>query len=1147
MPSSTVWRRREDDTTVRNPSPTRPRAASIERLSPEPAPTTPQRSSSHSRSSASRKKKDTQTAGQILQGLGLSHTPLNETSKVDPDHLYLDSTGRAHLSAKHRSPKQDESSKANPRRTNPRAASSQYRGPPKRSHVRTGSTIDDLASIAIATSPQFISSSSFTFAGSPPYNSISRPSTSYVNGYAQETFDRPAKRIKSERIPQSEWTARDQIDRPRSSYTVPPEVKKEDAELLLSLSHDFRFTPTKTTPSRAQQPQDNYLQMPQQLDYRRDVHRVEDIVMQEVSAGPSNTLQPPLPQHGDEPEPATEIDPDETLPEDESTDEDHKPLETATQQSKPPPIQAATGTVEKEIDTTPPITAPTKPRRVPVQTQPVCPACKEMQYNGREGELTINWINCEGSCNGWFHIPCAGLTDQEVKKVAKFICPGCEPNHGKTVYARTSTRARAAPDYAALNEGVMKTAEDSSIHHFVAKLKDGTIQYQQDDFARIRPEILTKDFWANMNGSKRPFVVPACWNPRFGESDEDEMDTTDSAQPVTTVSSTGETVQLSVEASQGLRFDQQQVVDVDQDYLEMVMPRNLTVRKVAELYGPDEPVPVIEVKTQETRGKFTLRQWANYYEEAGTKPIRNVISLEVSHSRLGRLIRRPKVVREIDLEPQVWDPTNRAASKSRPIAFYCLMSVGDSYTDFHIDFGGSSVYYHILQGQKTFFFIPPEDRYLKKYEEWNNSPHQNDTWLPDLCGGNVTRVDLFPGDTAFIPAGWIHSVWTPCDSLVIGGNFLTRYDLDAQIKVTQIEKATHVAPSFRYPFFQKVMWYTMLKYLEEDPPPESVIHEFYEDPEHRYLRAVPIWQEADVKQYDEEPDDGEYNQRKYTQSELRGLHSLRDYIYRTARIYSDLLVENINKKQIDAVKASVPKGHGDPLQLVCLFAIWVAWKRGNEVVPDWVHAEPLSQDFDRRDKDKIKKDTFRLPPERVSARRKNAASPAPLSSDRQDTPETRESSILGDTPKLPYPNIACQNCRKKRQKCHHQYSYSSKVEETAQQTLEKSRRFSNVSIDIVKLAKASPVVATETSSTSSNNSTSLPPPPNIPVAASTGSESGEESNSDTSPAPVTTRDNSQPPEGNGITMNGIHTTPNSSHKKATRSKACEECRKSKVS
>lgn len=32
---------------------------------------------------------------------------------------------------------------------------------------------------------------------------------------------------------------------------------------------------------------------------------------------------------------------------------------------------------------------------------------------------------------------------------------------------------------------------------------------------------------------------------------------------------------------------------------------------------------------------------------------------------------------------------------------YCLMSVKGCYTDFHIDFGGTSVWYHVFKGQKV--------------------------------------------------------------------------------------------------------------------------------------------------------------------------------------------------------------------------------------------------------------------------------------------------------------------------------------------------------------------------------------------------------------------------------------------------------------
>lgn len=32
---------------------------------------------------------------------------------------------------------------------------------------------------------------------------------------------------------------------------------------------------------------------------------------------------------------------------------------------------------------------------------------------------------------------------------------------------------------------------------------------------------------------------------------------------------------------------------------------------------------------------------------------------------------------------------------------YCLMSVKGCYTDFHIDFGGTSVWYHVFKGSKV--------------------------------------------------------------------------------------------------------------------------------------------------------------------------------------------------------------------------------------------------------------------------------------------------------------------------------------------------------------------------------------------------------------------------------------------------------------
>jgi len=78
----------------------------------------------------------------------------------------------------------------------------------------------------------------------------------------------------------------------------------------------------------------------------------------------------------------------------------------------------------------------------------------------------------------------------------------------------------------------------------------------------------------------------------------------------------------------------------------------------------------------------------------------NITSLEVSDSILGESIRSPRVVREIDWIDLVYkriDP-----EKFPKVQKYCLMSPKNSFTDFHIDFGGTSVWYHIYQGMFLF-------------------------------------------------------------------------------------------------------------------------------------------------------------------------------------------------------------------------------------------------------------------------------------------------------------------------------------------------------------------------------------------------------------------------------------------------------------
>ncbi|KAK0777959.1 JmjC domain-containing histone demethylation protein 1 [Friedmanniomyces endolithicus] len=607
-----------------------------------------------------------------------------------------------------------------------------------------------------------------------------------------------------------------------------------------------------------------------------------------------------------------------------------------------------------------------------VKVDTVCAGCSIARESSIANSVMDEWISCNG-CKKWFHIDCAGFKKaQEIKDVDKYFCTACESQHGKTTYVRKSTRAHASVDYAELQKGVLKTSEDSAEHHYIQPIKDGTFTFDPETFPRMRPELVTRDFFEKSGVFVEPICIPAEWNPRpWNEKRRTAPDDEDVEMSLSSEDA-------SMTDLRPDEFEYDTVLDDGQDRLDMVMPEGLTVRHVCNLVGADTPLDVIDVKTQNSGAKMNLGRWADYYEQTGDdKPIRNVISLEVSQSKLGRLLRRPKVVRDIDLQDSVWPQEEKDKGKWPKVQYYCLMSVADSYTDFHIDFGGSSVYYHILKGKKTFFFIPPKPKHLKAYEEWNESPQQNFTFLPSITN-ECYRVDLSEGDTMLIPSGWIHAVWTPETSLVIGGNFLTKMSYRNQFRVVDIEKANHTPMKFRYPFFQRIMWYTAIQYLSLDPLPPEVSEQF--NTGKKYVREVPIWQdfEGEIAANDGRP--GAHNDRYYAQAELDGLPDLVNYIWRTVMTVLGR-VEGISEDQKKRVNASIPKGYGEPLEIAKTLALWAAWKRGNEDPPAWAHPDfaldlikeegPAKKLSARAMKDLERKaaiDAWRIAPDRQSQR-----------------------------------------------------------------------------------------------------------------------------------------------------------------------------------
>ncbi|PIO64079.1 hypothetical protein TELCIR_14304 [Teladorsagia circumcincta] len=187
--------------------------------------------------------------------------------------------------------------------------------------------------------------------------------------------------------------------------------------------------------------------------------------------------------------------------------------------------------------------------------------------------------------------------------------------------------------------------------------------------------------------------------------------------------------------------------------LELRVPdkdENFSLRSIVDIFGRSFKVDTIDVYRQVTHSMSI----GAFYDKMISKDrprLYNILSLEFSQNEtMRKMVSPPILVPELSFVHKLWPDKNDLINwdpelrqivevleehrRNKPeVALFCLCGMGGSYTDFHIDFGGSSVF-------------------------------------------------INAGQTLMIPSGWIHAVYTPVDSLVFGGNFLHALNVPMQLK-----------------------------------------------------------------------------------------------------------------------------------------------------------------------------------------------------------------------------------------------------------------------------------------------------------------------------------------------------------------------------
>ncbi|XP_015842986.1 histone lysine demethylase PHF8 isoform X2 [Peromyscus maniculatus bairdii] len=345
-------------------------------------------------------------------------------------------------------------------------------------------------------------------------------------------------------------------------------------------------------------------------------------------------------------------------------------------------------------------------------------------------------------CQDWFHGSCVGVEEEKAAEIDLYHCPNCEVLHGPSI---------------------MKKRRGSSKGHDTHKgkpVKTGSSMFIRELRGRT-----------------------------FDSSDEVILKPTGS--------------QLTVEFLEENSFSVPILV-LKKDGLGMTLPSpSFTVRDVEHYVGSDKEIDVIDVARQ-ADCKMKLGDFVKYYYSGKREKVLNVISLEFSDTRLSNLVETPKIVRKLSWVENLWP--EESVFERPNVQKYCLMSVRDSYTDFHIDFGGTSVWYHVLKGEKIFYLIRPTNANLTLFECWSSSSNQNEMFFGDQVE-KCYKCSVKQGQTLFIPTGWIHAVLTPVDCLAFGGNFLHSLNIEMQLKAYEIEKRLSTADLFKFPNFETICWY----------------------------------------------------------------------------------------------------------------------------------------------------------------------------------------------------------------------------------------------------------------------------------------------------------------------------------------------------
>ncbi|CAK7300987.1 Lysine-specific demethylase PHF2 [Vulpes lagopus] len=365
-------------------------------------------------------------------------------------------------------------------------------------------------------------------------------------------------------------------------------------------------------------------------------------------------------------------------------------------------------------------------------------------------DVTRFMIECD-ACKDWFHGSCVGVEEEEAPDIDIYHCPNCEKTHGKS----TLKKKRAWHKHGPGQTPDVKPVQNGS-QLFIKELRSRTFPSAEDVVVRVPGSQLTLGYMEE-HGFAEPILVPK------------------------------------------------------KDGLGLAVPApTFYVSDVENYVGPERSVDVTDVAKQKDC-KMKLKEFVDYYYSTNRKRVLNLTSLEFSDTRMSSFVEPPDIVKKLSWVENCW-PDDALLAKPK-VTKYCLICVKDSYTDFHIDSGGASAWYHVLKGEKIFYLIKPASANISLYERWQSAANHSEMFFADQVD-RCYKCTVKQGQTLFIPSGWIYATLTPVDCLAFAGHFLHSLSVEMQMRAYEVERRLKLGSLTQFPNFETACWY-MGKHLLE--------------------------------------------------------------------------------------------------------------------------------------------------------------------------------------------------------------------------------------------------------------------------------------------------------------------------------------------